>query len=93
MSGPPDRHGPPPAKAPGASLPVLPFVALGLMTLASFGGPLVILVAVRGGASPDWPPDRPVEWWALGIVVGLVVVLMAACVTAGLWSKPGRKTG
>ena len=37
---------------------------LGLLTLATFGGPVAIVASLRGGASRDWPPDRPVEWWA-----------------------------
>jgi hypothetical protein len=71
--------------------PALPWVVLGLMTLFSFGGPLAIFAVVRGGARPDWPPDRPVEWWTLGLVIGAVVVLMAACLTVGIWARPGRK--
>lgn len=73
--------------------PTAPLVALGLMTLASFGGPLAIFLAVRGGPRPDWPPDRPVEWLVLGAVCGAVVVLMAACVTCGLWARPRTPTG
>jgi hypothetical protein len=67
--------------------PVLPLVMLGLMTLASFGGPLLIFVVVRGGSRATWPPDRAVEWWVIGGVIGLVVVLMGACVTCGWWAK------
>ena len=61
-----------------------PFVLLGLMTMASFGGPFAIVAAIRGGTSPDWPPDRAIEWWAFGLTTGLVAVLMTACLAIGL---------
>jgi hypothetical protein len=61
-----------------------PFVLLGLMTMASFGGPFAIVATIRGGTSPDWPPDRPIEWWAFGLITGLVAVLMSACLALGL---------
>jgi hypothetical protein len=73
---------------PPTALPVLPLVMLGLMTIASFGGPLLIFFVVRGGARSEWPPDRPIEWWVTGSVIGLVLVLMGTCVTCGIWSKP-----
>jgi hypothetical protein len=65
-------------------LPRGPFVLLGLMTLATFAGPVAIVASVRGGASREWPPDRAVEWWIFGLTTGLVVVLMAACLGLGL---------
>ena len=61
-----------------------PFVLLGLLTLVTFAGPIAIVTSLRGGASRDWPPDRPVEWWVFGLTTGLVVVLMAACLGLGL---------
>jgi hypothetical protein len=69
-----------------------PFVLLGLLTIATFGGPLAILLTLRGGARPEWPPDRPVEWWIFGGSVVAVVVLMAACLTVGLlrWRRAPR---
>ena len=54
-------------------LPRGPYVLLGLMTLATFGGPVAIVASLRGGASREWPPDRPVEWWIFGLTTGLVV--------------------
>ena len=49
--------------SPKAALPRLPLCPARAddARLASAGRSL-ILVVVRGGASPDWPPDRPVEW-------------------------------
>ena len=66
-----------------------PYVLLGLLTLASFGGPFAILWTIQGGTSPHWPPDRAVEWWAFGLTTGTVAVLMIACLALGLarWRK------
>jgi hypothetical protein len=61
----------------------LPLVLLGLMTVASFGGPFAIFLTIRGGESNHWPPDRPVEWWVFGLIIGLVVVLMTLCLSLG----------
>ena len=59
----------------------------GAMTLASFGGPALIGVILWGGASPDWPPDRPIEWITV-IGTGLVVFgLMVGIVVVGLSEK------
>ena len=54
-------------------------------------GPFVIFLAIQGGKSRDWPPDRAVEWWTFGVVVGAVVVLMLGCLTAGIWAKEKSK--
>jgi hypothetical protein len=59
----------------------LAFVLLGLMTLATFGGPVVFGLVLRGGQSPDWPPDRPIEWITLGAITALVVGLMAGAIS------------
>jgi hypothetical protein len=61
------------------------------MTLVSFGGPFVMLVIVRGGASANWPPDRPVEWFTIGLVLSLAIALFVACVSIGWWYPPGRR--
>ena len=74
------------ARGPASRPPRLPLVLLGLLTVATTAGPFLILAAVRGGASPGWPPDRPVEWWAFGSVTAVVVGLLAGCVTTGLWA-------
>ena len=79
--------------APPAGPPKAPLVVLGLLTLATMGGPLVIFLAIRGGESREWPPDRPVEWWTFGLVVSAVVVLMLGCLTVGIWSKPRKAAG
>jgi hypothetical protein len=65
--------------APLKKLPRLPFVLLALMTVFSFGGPLAIGYVLQGGASPRWPPDRPIEWITFVGISGMVVVLMLAC--------------
>ncbi|AGA25530.1 hypothetical protein [Singulisphaera acidiphila] len=66
-----------------------PFVLLGLLTVLTVGGPVVITQTIKGGASPGWPPDRPVEWWTFGLVTGAVLILMTACLAIGLvnWRK------
>ncbi|MEO6811405.1 MAG: hypothetical protein ABI353_20025 [Isosphaeraceae bacterium] len=58
----------------------LPFILLGLMTLAAFGGPVVFGLVLQGGPRPDWPPDRPVEWWTLAGVTAMVLVMMTASI-------------
>lgn len=62
----------------------LPLVLLGIMTAATFGGPLGVMLVLRGGVEPAWPPDRPVEWVALIGAVGLVAALMIAILALGL---------
>ena len=65
-------------------LPRLPFALLAAMTLFSFGGPVAIGYALRGGDRPNWPPDRPVEWAVLVGVSAAVVALMGACLSLAL---------
>ena len=60
------------------------FGLLAVMTLACFGGPVAIGVALRGGVSPEWPPDRPVEWATLIGVSAAVVALMILAVALAL---------
>jgi hypothetical protein len=64
----------------------MPFVLLMFMTAATVGGPLSFGVVLRGGASREWPPDRPVEWFMLVATSGLVLVLMSCCFWLG-WSN------
>ena len=69
-----------------------PFVLLGLLTVATLGGPLAIFLTLRGGDSPHWPPDRSVEWWTFVVSTGAVVVLLSACLMLGLvrWRRGAR---
>jgi hypothetical protein len=71
----------------------LPYALLGALSLVCFGGPFLILVVVRGGASPHWPPDRPLEWSTIALVFGLFIALFVACVTLHLWHPPSRSQG
>jgi hypothetical protein len=67
----------------------LPIVLLGLMTLVSFGGPFVIALLLWGGERSKWPPDRPVEWIGLGVVMTLFAACFIACLTIGWWRPRG----
>jgi hypothetical protein len=71
--------------------PTAPLVLLGLLTIVTFIGPFVLFLTIRGGDCPDWPPDRPVEWWVFGLVLATFLALMAACLTARFWA--GTKKG
>jgi hypothetical protein len=64
-----------------SSLSRFAFLLFGLMTLVTFGGPVAFGLVLRGGASPDWPPDRPIEWITLGLITLLVVGLMASAIS------------
>jgi len=68
-------------------LPRLPFILLGSMTVASFGGPLAIGSVLRGGASPAWPPDRAIEWVTLFGVSGTVLAIMLACLSLAFFNR------
>ena len=68
-----------------------PYALLGAMTLISFGGPFLVLVVVRGGASPSWPPDRPLEWFTIALVLVLFAASFVACITIGWWYGPLRR--
>jgi hypothetical protein len=72
--------------------PALPFVLLGAMTLVSFGGPFAMLVIIQGGESAKWPPDRPIEWITVGLVVGLAIALFCACISIRIWYSAGADT-
>jgi hypothetical protein len=61
-----------------------PLVLLGLLTVLTVAGPIAISRTIRGGRSPRWPPDRPVEWWTFGLLTGGFLVVMAACLAVGL---------
>ena len=68
-------------------LPRLPYVLLAAMSLVSSVGPFVILGTIWGGRSAKWPPDRPVEWIAITLVIGLVIALFFACLSIGWWYR------
>ena len=68
--------------SPSPSAPptkVLPWALLGLMSFFSLVGPFLIFLVLKGGDREGWPPDRPVEWWAFGLITGLVMIWMTAC--------------
>ncbi len=71
----------------------LPYALLGALSLVCFGGPFLVLVVVRGGASPGWPPDRPLEWITIALVFGLFFILFLACLTLSWWHPPSRGRG
>ncbi|WP_165230893.1 hypothetical protein [Aquisphaera insulae] len=71
-----------------APLPWLPYLLLIGMTVVSFAGPFAILLAVRGGESANWPPDRPVEWVVIGAVLALFLAFFTACVSIRAWYRP-----
>jgi hypothetical protein len=51
------------------------------MTVFTFGGPVLIGYVLGGGASPRWPPDRPIEWATFLGISAMVVILMMACLS------------
>ncbi len=69
-------------------LPRLPYFLLAALTVVSFGGPFVIVAVVRGGASAAWPPDRPLEWLTISLVLGLFLCLFLACLSIRFWFRP-----
>lgn len=83
---------PPPSARPSAQ-PLDPmtvrimkrgFVLLIVMTVAVLSGPLAIGLVLRGGESPNWPPDRMVEWATFIGVSGGVFALLILCVALAL---------
>jgi hypothetical protein len=78
------RPEPPTAPAP-LPLSWTPFVLLGLLTVATVGGPLAIFLTLRGGTRAEWPPDRTVEWWMFGGTIGGYLVLLTVVLAVGLY--------
>ncbi len=72
--------------APPARLPRWPFVVIGLMTTLTILGPILIGWVLSGGASAQWPPDRPVEWVTLLGTSGAVLALMVVCLSL-IWTN------
>ncbi len=60
--------------------PLLPLLLLVALTILTLAGPFAIFAVVHGGARPEWPPDRPVEWWVFWLVCGGYATLMVACI-------------
>ena len=58
-------------------------IMLGILTLITFGGPIAIGIVLWGGASPNWPPDRPIEWLTVLGLGSVALVLMLAIVIMG----------
>jgi drug/metabolite transporter (DMT)-like permease len=69
---------------PSPTITVAPFVLLGLLTIATVGGPLLIYLMLKGGERPAWPPDRPLEWWTFGLSIAMYLVILAACLSTGI---------
>jgi hypothetical protein len=77
---------------PAPPLPRLPYVLLAAMTLVSFGGPFAIVGVLWGGQDSHWPPDRPIEWVVVILILALVIGLFIACVTIRAWYKIGPRS-
>ena len=68
------------------------FGLLAVMTLACFGGPVAIGAVLRGGASPEWPPDRAVEWATLlGVSAGVAVLMILSIALALANQRASRR--
>ncbi|HEV3166681.1 MAG TPA: hypothetical protein VGZ22_21830 [Isosphaeraceae bacterium] len=64
--------------------PRSPLVLLGLLTFATFGGPLIFGLILRGGQRASWPPDRPIEWVVLVLAVGVTGTLFVTTIAVSL---------
>jgi hypothetical protein len=73
------------------ALIVVAYVLFGLLTLATFGGYFLIGYVLKGGPSPSWPPDRPVEWATFAGVTGAVVGLLLGLGVIWLMSLAGLR--
>jgi uncharacterized membrane protein YhaH (DUF805 family) len=67
----------PPVDRKVARLRRASFALFTLLSILTFAGPLLILVVGKGGESPTYPPDRPIEWRVFVGVIVLYVVLLA----------------
>lgn len=84
MSGPVRVRGSYPASRPA-------YVLFGLMTLLSFGGPFLIAAILWGGERSGWPPDRPIEWIGVGLILFLFLACFTACLTTPFWLSKSRR--
>jgi hypothetical protein len=63
----------------------LAYALLGAMTVVSFGGPIALMLVIGGGQNPKWPPDRPIEWMAFGVIVSIACALLLLCLSIRWW--------
>jgi hypothetical protein len=61
------------------------------MTVACFGGPVLIALVLAGGQHDAWPPDRPIEWKVFIGVTAAVVLLMVAAVALAVANQRASK--
>ena len=71
-----------------APLPRTPYILLIALSVVCFGGPFVMVGVIRGGQSAGWPPDRPIEWLTMAVVLVLFLALFVACVSIRVWYRP-----
>ena len=71
-----------------APRPRPPYILLIALSVLSFGGPFVMVGVIRGGQSAGWPPDRPIEWLTMAVVLVLFLALFVACVSIRVWYRP-----
>ena len=69
-------------------LPRLPYFLLIALSIVSFGGPFVMVGVIRAGGSTAWPPDRPIEWATVTLIIGSFLALFVACVSIRAWYRP-----
>lgn len=58
-----------------------------IQTVLMLGGPFGIGAILKGGESPDWPPDRPVEWLVVGSICGVFSIILILILTLGLKAR------
>jgi hypothetical protein len=62
---------------------------LGLMSLTTFVAAPALFLVLRGGQSPQWPPDRPIEWgWFYAVSGGGAILFLASLIAA--WRIPRK---
>ena len=72
-------------------LPRTPYALLIALSVVSFGGPFLMVGVIRGGQSSGWPPDRPIEWVTMAVVLVLFLALFVACVSIRVWYRPNAR--
>jgi hypothetical protein len=71
----------------------LAYALLGAMTVVSFGGPIALMLVIGGGQNPKWPPDRPIEWVASGVIVTVACALLLLCLSIRWWLPAVKSSG